>query len=93
MDANDLRWLLQTIETPEMTERFVLAQYKQGRISAHVIAEVGHERPWISQVGIKVRPAATHQCSEYAATETFIYSQQTHPHGSPIFSTFCQDLT
>jgi hypothetical protein len=93
MDANDLRWLLQTIETPEMAERFVLAQYKQGRISAHVIAEVGCERPWISQVAIQAQPAATHQCSEYAATETFIYSQQERLHGSPILSTFCQDLT
>jgi hypothetical protein len=43
MDADDLRWLLQTIETPEMAERFVLAQYKHGRISAHVIAKIGLE--------------------------------------------------
>jgi hypothetical protein len=43
MDSDDLRWLLQTIETPEMAERFVLAQYKHGRISAHVIAKIGLE--------------------------------------------------
>jgi hypothetical protein len=93
MDADDLRWLLQTIETPEMAERFVLAQYKHRRISDHVIAEIGRERPWISQVAIQAQPVAIHQCSEYVATETFIYSQQEHLHGSPLLSTFCQDLT
>jgi hypothetical protein len=88
MDTDDLRWLLQTIETPEMAERFVLAQYKQGRISAHVIAEIGLERPWISQAAIQARPAATHRSSEYAPTETFIGSRQEQLYGSPILSTF-----
>jgi len=87
MDTDDLRWLLQTIETPEIAERFVLAQYKHGRISAHVIAESGLERPWISQAAIQSQPAATHQSSHYAATETFIDSRQEHVHGSPILTT------
>jgi hypothetical protein len=73
MDADDLRWMLQTIETPEMAERFVLAQYKHGRISAHAIAEIGLERPWITQATIQAQPAATDQSSEYAAAKTFIY--------------------
>jgi hypothetical protein len=76
MDVDDLRWLLQTIDTPEMAERFVLAQYKHGRISAHVNAEIGLERPWISHAAIQAQPAATHQSSEYATTETFIDSRQ-----------------
>jgi hypothetical protein len=88
MDADDLRWLLQTIETPAMAGRFVLAQYKHGRISAHVIAEIELERPWISQAAFQTHPAATHQSSEYAATETFIDSRQEHLYGSPILSTF-----
>ena len=88
MDADELRWLLQTIETPEMAERFVLGQYRHGRISAHVIAEIGLERPWISQAAIQTQPAATHQSSEYAPTETFIGSRQEHLYGSPILSTF-----
>jgi hypothetical protein len=65
MDADDLRWLLQTIETPEMAERFVLAQHRHGRISAHVNAEIGLERPWISQAAIQAKPAATDQSSEW----------------------------
>ena len=88
MDADDLRWLLQTIETPEMAERFVLAQYRHGRISDRVIAEVELERPWISQAAIQAEAAATHQSSEYAPTATFLDSRQEHLYGSPILGAF-----
>jgi hypothetical protein len=85
MDADDLKWLLQTTETPEMADRLVLAQYKHGRISAHVIAEIGLE-PWISQAAIQGPPAETHQSSEYA-TETLVDPRQEHvwkPNPQPI---------
>jgi RNA polymerase sigma-70 factor (ECF subfamily) len=39
MNREELNWLLQTIEGPENTERFVLAQYERGRISFQMMAD------------------------------------------------------
>jgi hypothetical protein len=40
MTAEELNWLLQTIQDPADAERFVLAQYQRGRISCQLMADV-----------------------------------------------------
>ena len=70
MNADELRWLLQTIKEPEAAERFVSAQYKRGRIPDHVMAEIAGDRRWISQTAIQALTAATLRSTEYAITNT-----------------------
>jgi hypothetical protein len=41
-----MRWLLQTIDKLETAQRFVMAQYKRGRISYQVIADLAREQGW-----------------------------------------------
>ena len=48
MNREELNWLLQTIKGAETAERFVLAQYEQGRISLQVMTHVARERGWIN---------------------------------------------
>lgn len=86
MNGDDLRWLLQTIETPEMAERFVLAQYKHGRISDRVIAALGRERLWITQAALQSLTSATHRSTKHATTETHVDSRQEHLHECPVLS-------
>jgi hypothetical protein len=40
MDREELNWLLQTIQDTETAKRFVLAQYKRGRISFQLMADM-----------------------------------------------------
>lgn len=40
MNADEMNWLLQTIEDPETAKRFVQAQYKRGRISYDLMASL-----------------------------------------------------
>lgn len=70
MDADELRWLLRTIEEPQTARRFVLAQYERGRISLRVAADVVRERQWITQSAIQALATATHRSLEYAPMET-----------------------
>ena len=49
MTAEELNWLLQTIKDVANAERFVLAQYKRGRISFQVMADIARKRGWINQ--------------------------------------------
>jgi len=46
MTTSEMRWLLQTIDKPETAQRFVKAQYKRGRISYQVIADLAREQGW-----------------------------------------------
>ena len=69
MNAGDMRWLLQTIEDPETAERFVVAQYKRGRISYHTMAEIDRERGWINRIANEVLITATCRSTEYATTQ------------------------
>jgi hypothetical protein len=59
MNADDLRWLLQTIEAAETAERLVLEQYKRGRIPDHVMADIARDRRWISPTALQALAAAT----------------------------------
>jgi hypothetical protein len=44
MSTEEMRWLLQRIGDPETARRFVEAQYKRGRISVQVIADLAQEQ-------------------------------------------------
>ena len=46
MTANEINWLIQTIEDRETAMRFVQAQYEVGRIPRHVMAELAREHGW-----------------------------------------------
>ena len=46
MNTSEMRWLLQTIDEPETVQRFVMAQYKRGRISYQVIADLARKLGW-----------------------------------------------
>jgi hypothetical protein len=43
VNRSELNWLLQTIKSAEMAERFLLAQYERGRISLEVMVDVARE--------------------------------------------------
>lgn len=49
MNESDIGWLLQTIEDSETAERFVGAQYQNGRISYKVMTDISRERGWITR--------------------------------------------
>jgi hypothetical protein len=44
VNTEELNWLLRTIESSENAERFLLAQYKCGRISLQLMNDVAPER-------------------------------------------------
>jgi hypothetical protein len=44
MNADEMNWLLQTIEEPDTARRFVQAQYERARISYEVMADLAWER-------------------------------------------------
>lgn len=46
MNREELNWLLQTIKSSENAERFLLAQYKRGRISLQLMNDAARERDW-----------------------------------------------
>jgi hypothetical protein len=49
VNSEELNWLLQTIEDTETTKRFVLAQYKRGRISFRLMADIARKWGWINR--------------------------------------------
>jgi hypothetical protein len=69
VNREELNWLLQTIKAAETAERFVLAQYARGRISAQMMADVARERGWINRTANQFLAIATCHSTEYAATE------------------------
>jgi hypothetical protein len=59
MNADEMNWLLQTIESPETAKRFVRVQYERGRISYHVMVNLVKECGWTDwpvAVAAKARP-------------------------------------
>jgi hypothetical protein len=72
MNKEELKWLLQTIKNAETAELFVLAQYEHGRISSHVMADVGRERGWIYRNANQFQTTTTGNSSEYATPELTI---------------------
>jgi hypothetical protein len=49
MNKKELNWLLQTIKDPATAERFVFAQYRRGRISFQLMAELARKRGWVGR--------------------------------------------
>ena len=46
MNADEMSWLLRTIEEPETAKRFVQAQHERGRISYQVVADLARGHSW-----------------------------------------------
>jgi hypothetical protein len=69
MTAEELNWLLQTIQDPADAERFVLAQYQRGRISFQLMADVARKRDWINRTANPFVITMTRSLTEYAKAE------------------------
>ena len=72
MNREELNWLLQTIKDAETAERFVLAQYARGRISAQVMADVARERGWINRTANQFLTTTIRHSSEHTTTRLSI---------------------
>jgi hypothetical protein len=57
MNADEMNWLLQTIEEPETAKRFVQAQYEHGRVSYRVVADLAREHGWTDYPAVQVLTA------------------------------------
>jgi len=70
VNRSELNWLLQTIKSAEMADRFLLAQYERGRISLEVMADVaretGMDQPHLESI---LMNTGTRHLNEYATTE------------------------
>jgi hypothetical protein len=69
MTAEELNWLLQTIEDAADRDRFVLAQYARGRISFQLMAELARKRDWINRSANQFAITMTRSLNEYTETE------------------------
>jgi hypothetical protein len=69
MTAEELNWLLQTIEDAANAERFVLAQYERCRISFQLVADVARKRGWVNRTANPFAITKTRSLTEYAKTE------------------------
>jgi len=67
VNREELNWLLQTIKDDATAERFVQAQYKRGRISFQLMADVVRERGWINRT-VNQFAITTKRC-DYATAE------------------------
>jgi hypothetical protein len=59
MNADEMNWLLQTIEEPDTARRFVQAQYERARISYEVMADLAWERRGTDYSAFRVLSMAT----------------------------------
>jgi hypothetical protein len=69
MTAEELNWLLQTIQDTADAERFVLAQYERGRISFQLMADVARKRDWVNRTANQFAITMTRSSTEYTKTE------------------------
>jgi hypothetical protein len=69
VNREELNWLLETIKDAETAGHFVLAQYKRGRISSRVMADVAREHGWINRNANQFLTTATRYSTQYAPTE------------------------
>jgi len=72
MNREERNWLLQTIKDAETAERFVLAQYRRGRISAQQMADVAQERDWIKLTANQFMTMTTRRNNEYTTMELIV---------------------
>jgi hypothetical protein len=68
MNADEMNWLLQTIEEPQTAKRFVHAQYEHRRVSSRVVADLAREHGWTDYPEIQV-VAATAVSMAYTTAE------------------------
>jgi hypothetical protein len=59
MNADEMNWLLQTIEEPETAKRFVQAQYERGRIPYQLLADLARQQYWTDYSPARVLTALT----------------------------------
>jgi hypothetical protein len=69
MTAEELNWLLQTIQDTADAERFVLAQYERGRISFQLMADVARKQDWVNRTANQFAITMTRSLTEYTKTE------------------------
>jgi hypothetical protein len=70
MNEKELNWLLQTIKDPATAERFVLAQYRRGRISFQLMADKARKLGWVKHTANQFAiTMPTRYSNEYTATK------------------------
>jgi hypothetical protein len=69
MTAEELNWLLQTIEDTADAERFLLAQYERGRISFQLMTDIARKRDWANRTANQFAITMTRSLTEYTKTE------------------------
>ena len=72
MNADEMNWLLQTIEEPETAKRFVQAQYQLGRIPYQLVVDLARQRGWTDYPPVRVWTAPPTSV-EYATSRTVIF--------------------
>jgi hypothetical protein len=72
MNADEMNWLLQTIEEPDTAKRFVQAQYELGRISYQLVVDLARQRDWADYPPVRVWTAPPTSV-EYATSRTVIF--------------------
>ena len=68
MNADEMNWLLQTIEESETAKRFVQAQYERARISHEVMANLAREQCWTDCSAFHVSSTAIASATVHATT-------------------------
>jgi len=75
MNADEMNWLLQTIEEPEAAKRFVQAQYELGRVSYQLIVDLARQRGWTEYPPVRVWTAPATSL-EYVTAHAVIFGAQ-----------------
>jgi hypothetical protein len=75
MNADEMNWLLQTIEEPETAKRFVQSQYELGRVSYQLIVDLARQRGWTDYPPVRVWTAPATSL-EYATAHAVIVGAQ-----------------
>ena len=73
MNKKELNWLLQTIKDPATAERFVFAQYRRGRISLQLMAELARRRGWIGRTTNRFAITTASYLAGFTMTEVRIF--------------------
>ena len=55
MNADEMNWLLQTIEEPETARSLMQAQYKRGRISYDLLVHLARQHGWTDFLPVRRR--------------------------------------
>jgi hypothetical protein len=85
MNADEMNWLLQTIEDPEAAKRFVQAQYELGRISYQLVVDLARQRGWTDYPLVRVSTAPPTPV-EYATAYPLVLAAGGQFHETTAFS-------